>query len=57
MNFTKAKYISFLGNNKHSIKAELDGKTVCIPINSDNRHYQEIQEWAKIKGNKIEEAD
>ena len=26
MNFTNAKYVSYLGNNKHSIRAELDGK-------------------------------
>tara|TARA_R110001592_G_scaffold238915_2_gene498774 strand:+ start:332 stop:502 length:171 start_codon:yes stop_codon:yes gene_type:complete len=56
MNFTKAKYISFLGNNQASITAELDGKKVCIPINSDNRHYKAIQEWV-AKGNKIEDAD
>jgi len=56
MNFTKAKYISFLGNNQASITAELDGKKVCIPINSDNRHYQAIQEWVK-EGNTIEDAD
>ena len=57
MNFTKAKYISFLGNNKSSITAELDGKKVCIPITLDNRHYRAILEWAKIEGNKIEDAD
>ena len=32
MNFTNAKYVSYLGNNEASIRAELDGKTVCIPI-------------------------
>ena len=56
MNFTKAKYVSHLGNNQASITAELDGKTVCIPINPDNRHYQAIQEWV-AEGNKIEDAD
>ena len=56
MNFTKAKYISFLGNNQASITAELDGKKVCIPINPDNRHYKAIQEWV-AQGNTIEDAD
>ena len=56
MNFTKAKYISFLGNNQASITAELDGKKVCIPINLDNRHYKAIQEWV-AQGNTIEDAD
>jgi hypothetical protein len=57
MNFTNAKYISFDGKNQASIRAELDGKTVCIPINTDNRHYQAILEWEKIDGNTIEDAD
>ncbi len=32
MNFTNAKYVSYLGNNEASIRAELDGKTVCVPL-------------------------
>jgi hypothetical protein len=56
MNFTNAKYISFDGKNQASIRAELDGKTVCIPINTDNRHYQAILEWVE-DGNTIEDAD
>ena len=31
-------------------------RVLSVPLNSDNRHYQEIQEWVK-EGNKIEEAD
>ena len=34
-----------------------DGKTLFVPLDPDNRHYQAIQEWAKIEGNKIEDAD
>ena len=56
MNFTNAKYVSYLGNNKHSIRAELDGKIVCIPIKTANRHSQAILEWV-AEGNTIEEAD
>ena len=57
MNFTNAKYVSYLGNNEASIRAELDGKTVCIPIKTANRHYQAILEWEKIDVNTIEDAD
>jgi len=57
MNFTKAKYVSYNGNNQASIRAELDGKTVCIPIKTANRHYQAILEWEKIDVNTIEDAD
>jgi len=56
MNFTKAKYVSYNGNNQASIRAELDGKTVCIPIKTANRHYQAILEWVE-DGNTIEDAD
>jgi len=28
-------------------------KVINAPHNSENRHYQEIQEWAKIEGNNI----
>ena len=30
-----------------------DGKISNVPHNTANRHYQEIQEWAKIEGNNI----
>ncbi len=28
-----------------------------VPLNEENTHYQEIQEWEKIEGNTIQEAD
>lgn len=61
MNIQNAKYFnkSFpIGENKiNNIQATIDGVLYHVPINSDNRHYIAIQEWAKIDGNKIEEAD
>jgi len=30
-----------------------DGKISDVPHNTENRHYQEIQEWAAIEGNNI----
>jgi hypothetical protein len=34
----------------------IDGITMCVPINPDNRHYQAIQEWV-AEGNTIEAAE
>ena len=32
------------------------GKEFCVPKDTTNRHYIEIQEWV-AEGNKIEDAD
>ena len=40
-----------------SIEARIDGIEMTVPLDPDNRHFQAIQEWAKIEGNKIEDAD
>jgi len=34
-----------------------NGSNWDVPINKDNTDYQAIQEWAKIDGNTIEDAD
>ena len=33
-----------------------DGVTMYVPLDEDNRHYIEIQEWV-AEGNKIEEPE
>jgi hypothetical protein len=38
------------------IKATIDGQTMYVSINPDNRHYQAILEWV-AEGNTIQEAD
>jgi hypothetical protein len=57
---TKAKYISFTDptGKKYNttIKATIDGKEVFVPINENNKDYQEILKWVE-EGNTIEEAD
>ena len=30
---------------------------LSVSLNKENTHYQEIQEWEKIDGNTIQEAD
>ena len=52
MNITSAQYQS--GNA--SIKATIDNEVWVVPVESNNRHYQAIQEWV-AEGNTIQEAD
>ena len=33
-----------------------DGTYISVPLDENNRHYQEIQEWV-AEGNTIQEAD
>ena len=36
---------------------ELNDNIIYVPTDPANRDYQNIFEWEKIEGNKIEEAD
>tara|TARA_B100000123_G_C25495950_1_gene325701 strand:+ start:409 stop:585 length:177 start_codon:yes stop_codon:yes gene_type:complete len=58
MNITSAKYIKDeYGDNKNcGIKATIDGRNLCIPLDPDNTDYQALQAW-EAEGNKIEDAD
>ena len=57
MKITSAQYIlNFEGTANDNIKATIDGQTMQVPLDPDNRHYQAILEWVK-EGNKIEDAD
>ena len=57
MEVTSAKYYKDVSTDTNaSIEATINGKKYCVPIDTDNRHYQAIQEWVKA-GNTIEEAD
>ena len=57
MNITSAKYYkSNMTGENTCINAVIDGDTMSVPINPDNRHYQAIQECV-TEGNTIEEAD
>tara|TARA_R100001460_G_scaffold25651_1_gene51676 strand:+ start:391 stop:576 length:186 start_codon:yes stop_codon:yes gene_type:complete len=57
---TVQKQLDLITNKFCSYKVTLvgDDETVLsIPLDPDNTDYQAIQEWAKIDGNTIEEAD
>jgi len=57
MNIESAKYVFSYGTTKNaSITCVIDGKTMSVPLDPDNRHYKAIQEWV-AEGNKIEDAD
>jgi len=57
MIITSAQYYreNMTGENS-CINAVIDGETMSVPLDPDNRHYQAIQEWV-AEGNTIEEAD
>ena len=57
MNITNARYIRTSASTENdSISVIIDGKSMSVPIDPDNRHYQAILEWV-AEGNKIEDAD
>ena len=57
MNITLAQYTRNIEDTKNeNIKATVNGQTLFVPLDPDNRHYQAIQEWV-AEGNTIEEAD
>ena len=57
MNITSAQYTRNLDDTANeNIKATIDGTEMSVPLSSDNRHYQAIQEWV-AEGNTIAEAE
>ena len=54
---TSAKYQQgFIGSGNVNIVAVIEGKTVYVPLNTDNTEYQLIKAWEDA-GNNIEDAD
>ncbi len=57
---TSAQYVKSTNANPNnentSITIVIGGETWSVPISSNNRHYQAIQEWV-AEGNTIAEAD
>ena len=57
---TVQKQLDLKSNELCSYKVTLvgDNETVLsVPLDPNNRHFRAIQEWSKIEGNTIEEAD
>jgi len=55
---TVKKKISTLTNEHSGYKVTLENSnlTLSVPLDPENTHYQEIQEWV-AEGNTIEDAD
>jgi len=55
---TSAKHMpDFMGQSPNTVVATIDGVEMVIPMDSANRHYAAILEWAKEDGNEIAAAD
>lgn len=57
MNITSAQYYNDGFGNIGCIMATIDGQEVSVPIDTSNRHYAAILEWAKEDSNEIAAAD
>lgn len=57
MNITNAQYIQNDNNENTSVVATINGVVLHVPMDSDNRHYQLILQWASQPGNSIADAD
>ena len=55
MEITSAKYNAWDGQNQN-IDCVIDDELITVPIDTNNRHYQELLIWV-ADGNTIEEAD
>ena len=56
MNITSAKYTQMDGVNS-GINATIDGITMSVPLDPDNRHYAEIMRQVEAGELTIQEAD
>ena len=56
MNITSAQYV-VLGDGHKSIKTNIDGEEMSVPLDPANRHYAEIQKQVKEGTLTIKDAD
>ena len=56
INITSAKYVQREGVNE-TILATIDGKTMTVPLDPANRHYDEIMRQVEAKTLSIQDAD
>ena len=57
MNITSAKYLKNLEDQNSIVKIIVDGETLFVPLDLDNRHYAEIKRQVDAGELTIEEAD
>ena len=56
MDIKSAQYKSEEGRNV-SITMVIDGGTIFVPLDPNNRHYAAILKWAEEDGNEIQAAE
>jgi len=58
MNITNAKYIDDITGKQHEfIKATIDGEQMVVPLDDNNRHYEEIMRQVAASTLTIADAD
>ena len=60
MNINKAKYCCYGSETEPSsitVESKDSNVVFSVPLNPENRHYKDLQEWVKIDGNTIADAD
>ncbi len=57
MNITSAKYLKNLEDQNSIVKIIVDGETLFVPLDLDNRHYAEIKRQVDAGELTIEDAD
>ena len=57
MNITSAQYENNRDGNKYMIVAVIDGTTMHVPLDPDNRHYDEIMRQVETGTLTIKDAD
>ena len=57
MTITVAQYYQDDGSNNIGIKATIDGITMSVPLDPDNRHYAEIMRQVEAGDLTIADAD
>lgn len=57
MNIESAKYVKDMDGNNEIVNCVIDGVTMSVPLNSDNRHYAEIMKQVEAGELTIAEAD
>ena len=57
MSITSAKYYADITGTNVAISATIDGQTMSVPLDPDNRHYAEILRQVKEGTLTIKDAD
>jgi len=57
MVITQAQYKQNFEGENSLIVATIDNKVMAVPLDSSNRHYAAILEWAEEDGNEIQAAE